>query len=113
MLKIENTSITEQQPMLAINAPSEGEGGKSLSFTASLDPSGPPAVTYKWDFGDGTSEEGPAVTHSYTHPGEFNGKLSVESIEGVRTDKSFIVTVRGKVDTRFDPTQIQRPENPR
>lgn len=68
-------------------------------------------LSYSWDFGDGTSGEGSSVSHAYTHPGDFKVRVAADDIDGMRAERTFNVTVRGKIDTRFDPSQIRRPDN--
>jgi len=53
----------------------------SLNAGKSLDPDGQVA-RYAWDFGDGRSAEGKAVTHRYSKPGIYTAKLSVQDNTG-------------------------------
>jgi PKD repeat protein len=48
----------------------------SSSDDAGYDP-GDYIVSYKWDFGDGSREEGKVVTHAYTEPGKYEVCLIV------------------------------------
>src|SRR5262249_12692883 len=48
----------------------------TFSGSASTDPDGD-ALTYIWDFGDGTTGTGPTPIHTYTTPGEFTVTLVV------------------------------------
>lgn len=113
MLKIEDTTIQSQAPVIMVNVPAEGKDGRPLKFEANATAQGSPAVSYEWDFGDGTTAGGASVSHSYTHSGQYNGKLSIEDVEGTRSEKQFTVSVQGKLDTRFDPNQIRRLEVPK
>ena len=51
----------------------------ALAFDASRssDPEGEP-LRYRWEFGDGTGEEGVAVVHRYPGPGTYSGVLRVQ-----------------------------------
>ena len=109
MFKIEDTSIPKTEPSITAAVPAEAETGKSVPVTASANPDGAPVLSYSWDFGDGTSAQGAAVTHAYTHAGDFTLRLSAEDIEGMRSEREFHVSVKGKIETRFHPSQIQRP----
>jgi alpha-galactosidase len=109
MFKIEDTSIPKTEPSITAAVPAEAETGKSVPVTASANPDGAPVLSYSWDFGDGTSAQGAAVTHAYTHAGDFTLRLSAEDIEGMRSEREFRVSVKGKIETRFHPSQIQRP----
>ncbi|WP_051335930.1 lytic polysaccharide monooxygenase [Aquimarina latercula] len=60
---------TEPQPPVALFTSDNGRcGGPDVEFDASdsFDPNGD-ALTYSWDFGDGTTAEGVTVSHSYTN----------------------------------------------
>lgn len=109
MFKIEDTSVVKTEPAIAATVPAEAQTGAAIAFTAAPDRDTAPVLTYAWDFGDGTSEKGSSVTHAYTHAGSFLVRLSVEDIDGMRSEKQSTVAVHGKIDTRFDPTNIQRP----
>jgi large repetitive protein len=54
--------------------------GETVEFdgTGSLS-RGSPIKSYEWDFGDGTSANGPVVTHVYTVAGSYAVKLTVSS----------------------------------
>ena len=53
-------------------SPSSPEAGKSVSFDAS---SSSNAVSFQWDFGDGTTATGEKVTHTYSVDGNYVVKL--------------------------------------
>jgi len=50
----------------------------SISFDAgrSADPKGG-TLAYRWDFGDGSSAEGPLVRHDYSAPGRYKTRLEI------------------------------------
>ena len=112
VLKIEDMAARNPEPSVTPIAPNEAEVGKIVVFSAHADGDGAPVVSQQWDFGDGASDEGSSVQHAYTHSGSFNVRLSVEDIDGMRSEKQFAISVRGKVDTRFAPSEIRRPERP-
>ncbi|NQT95317.1 MAG: PKD domain-containing protein, partial [Candidatus Omnitrophica bacterium] len=61
----------------------------------SSDPDGD-RLTYRWDFGDGTTGEGAKVSHEYTEPGMYKVVLTVDDNQGTEcsTDSdSFMATV--------------------
>ena len=59
--------------------PTSGPAGTSVQFRgAAIDPEGD-AISYRWNFGDGTSANGRNPTHVYTTNGVYNAVLRVTS----------------------------------
>jgi alpha-galactosidase len=108
MVKIIDTSIPASAPSVSLQAAETAEVGKPMTLSAQSAAGGVPALTYHWDFGDGTSAEGSSVAHSYTHAGSFTIHLVAEGIEGVPLEKSFTVSVAGTIDIIFRPELYQR-----
>ncbi|MFC3022263.1 PKD domain-containing protein [Vibrio zhugei] len=71
--------------------PVSGIAPLEVSFSAgrSSDADGDP-LTYIWDFGDGETAAGKDVTHTYTEPGEYTAKLTVDDGTGVDTATAVI-----------------------
>ncbi|MFH1725858.1 MAG: thrombospondin type 3 repeat-containing protein, partial [Elusimicrobiota bacterium] len=69
--------------------------GQSAAFDGggSSDPDGT-IVSYGWDFGDGDTGSGQAVTHPYDRPGSFTVTLIVEDDDGATDSDTLTVTVR-------------------
>jgi PKD repeat protein len=67
-----------------------------------------PAISYHWDFGDGTDANGQNVTHTYTRAGTYLANLTVKGIEGVSAHKSFSIAATGIVNTRYDLSHNRR-----
>ncbi len=82
------TSATISAPAVNIapiadpGGPYTGEPGQTITFdgSASADPNGD-ALTYSWDFGDGSSGTGVTPTHSYTASGNYEVSLVVNDGE--------------------------------
>jgi alpha-galactosidase len=108
MLKIIDSSTPASAPSLTVQAAGKIENGKSTDFSARLAENSVPALSYHWDFGDGTSADGMSVKHSYTHAGSFTVHLTAEGIEGVPFENSFQISVSGTIDTVFRPELYQR-----
>jgi len=108
MLKLINTAVPAAAPNVTVRAPDHAETGIPAEFSASADEKGVPAVTYTWDFGDGTSAAGPSLKHTFTHEGTFSVHLRAQGIEGVPLEKTLSVVCSGRVDTRFHPQQFHR-----
>ena len=65
-------------PVAAVDGPYNGIANEdiSMSAAASTDADGQ-ALTYTWDFGDGTTGSGVSVTHSYSAAGNYTVRLIV------------------------------------
>jgi hypothetical protein len=87
-------STANQSPIAAISDVGQTIAGHSftLDARASYDPAGN-ALTYAWDFGDGTQANGIAITHTYTRTGTYDLKLTVSSTGGTRTTTKVINVV--------------------
>ena len=58
-------------PAIAAQVPSEAQVSEPIAFSAQAQESGVPALSYHWDFGDGTSADGPRAAHTYTRNCRF------------------------------------------
>jgi alpha-galactosidase len=108
MLKIIDATIPASAPSVNLQAAENTEVGKPMMLSAQTAADSVPALSYHWDFGDGTSAEGASVVHSYTHSGSFTIHLTAEGIEGVPAEKNLAVSVTGAVDIVFRPELYQR-----
>ncbi|MYV51748.1 carbohydrate-binding protein, partial [Streptomyces sp. SID3212] len=63
----------------------------AFSSAGSSDPEGK-ALTYAWDFGDGTSSTAANPSHTYTTRGTFRPTLTVRDPEGLTGTASLVVT---------------------
>ena len=94
---------SNQAPIAAISDVGQTTAGQSITLDAraSYDPAGN-ALTYAWNYGDGTRATGIAVTHTYTSTGTYNLKLTVTSTKGTRTVTKVINVVT-------QPTSYENP----
>lgn len=60
----------------------EKDSRKEFSFDASNSSDNGNIVSYHWDFGDGTTDEGKEVSHKYDESGEYTVTLTVEDGAG-------------------------------
>ncbi|MDE3178536.1 MAG: alpha-galactosidase, partial [Acidobacteriota bacterium] len=102
LIKLIDESMPAMAPAVTANVPSSAAAGSSVQFSADARGSMTPALSYQWDFGDGTSAEGPAVTHTYTSAAIYKVKLSVRGIDGLPALQSFSLTVTGYPNSAFD-----------
>ncbi|MFM7815702.1 MAG: PKD domain-containing protein, partial [Verrucomicrobiota bacterium] len=85
--------VTNVPPTLvSLAAPSELVAGQVGEFRAVATDPGTGPLTYAWEFGDGTSAEGAAVTHAFGTVGTFKGLLRVRDPQGAVVTAPFSVT---------------------
>jgi hypothetical protein len=77
--------------------PSVANIGETFQLSAQTESAGVPAVNYLWDFGDGTSAEGPKVSHTYTRAANFTIHLTVQGVDDLSAVQSFSVKVIGNL----------------
>ena len=75
VIKIIDNSVPASAPTVTANVPSVANAGETFALSAQTEANGVPAVSYAWDFGDGTSAEGPKVSHTYTRAGNIHRPL--------------------------------------
>jgi surface-anchored protein len=85
----------DRPPVPVLNGPTTGAAGQALAFNAAgtTDPDPNEALTYAWDFGDGTTAQGVAVTKTYAAPGAYTVTLTVADRFGWTVRRSRTVTV--------------------
>jgi len=69
-------------------APAEGKRPLTVRFTA-----GPAGLTYRWDFGDGTSSAEACPTHTYTKAGYYTATLTITDKSGNRSAANVAIVV--------------------
>jgi len=93
---------SEQQPTASFKAnPTSGEAPLSVNFdaTGSNDPDGTIA-TYSWDFGDGMTNLGATVSHTYSSAGTYTTALTVTDDAGHTGTATSTITVTVKLPSR-------------
>ena len=73
-----------------------------VTFTAKGD-----ASSYHWDFGDGTSADGPSVEHTYS-AGRWTATATARSADGESATQSVVVTASGLTLTSRNPARYGR-----
>jgi hypothetical protein len=109
VLKIVDAQIPAVAPAITTDHPSAGNAGAALRFAAH-DRSGDAVVSYRWDFGDGVTQEGGEVNHAYTEPGEYKVHLTATGLGGLSAEDDFQLRISGHMPTTFDPQSIKRYE---
>jgi hypothetical protein len=95
VIKLVETAVAKTAPTVKTRIPSQSKAGETIALSAQADPSGVPALGYHWEFGDGTTSEGPNVSHCYTRAADFVIRLRVEGPDDVSYDQSFPIGVTG------------------
>lgn len=107
VLKIVNGNVAAEGPALGIECPKSGMSGESLSFSAHATAEHP-AVSYKWDFGDGVHADGSHPSHAWTAPGEFEIHVTAAGLDPMQSEKSCRVHVSNYLPTVFSPSKNKR-----
>jgi hypothetical protein len=98
LIKLVDKAVPAEPPSPTLNVPTSAEVAKAITASVSCDPQGVPAISYHWDFGDGTSAEGPQATHAYTKAGTYSLKVTTEGVDGLAADRTVSITVTGAVN---------------
>jgi hypothetical protein len=107
LVKITDTTIPAAAPSILLEVPEHAKVWEELRIAGKADPDGIPTISYKWDFGDGTSEQGREVRHTYTKAGNYTVRLVAEGIDGISAEKRAGTSVSGNINspppTRYNP----------
>ncbi len=109
VLKIVDHNVPEEGPALGIECPKSGTSGEALSFAASASPDHP-AVSYRWDFGDGVHLDGAHPSHAWTTPGDFNVHVTAIGLDEMQSEKTCSLHVSSYLPTTFAPSLNKRFE---
>lgn len=107
LIKIIDSSVPAAPPTLTTVVPARGQVGEALRFSAGI-VTGVPAVSYHWEFGDGTSADGAKLTHTYTRAAEYTVRLTAEGVDGMPAQENFGLVIRGQLKTRMRLSQNRR-----
>lgn len=108
VIKLIDSSLAPAAPSIAAKVPSEAQVSEPMALSAEAQEAGVPALSYRWDFGDGTTADGPRTTHTYTRGGDFTVRLTAEGLDGVPARQSFTVKVTGTLTMAPDVLQNRR-----
>jgi PKD domain-containing protein len=92
----------------ANNPPTAPRAGSPVSFTGTASDADGTIVSWKWEFGDNTSQTGtgaaPAASHAYANAGKYDARLTVTDNRGTTyTTASQPVKVSGPGSKTSDP----------
>ncbi|HMD75207.1 MAG TPA: alpha-galactosidase [Steroidobacteraceae bacterium] len=112
MLKLIDESVAAIPPPFEVLAASGAAAGASMRFEAAAESAQAPVLSCRWDFGDGSSEEGIEVQHAFTHAGNYEVQATVSGLDAAVNRRTVSVSISGEVSTRFVPSEKQRAERP-
>jgi alpha-galactosidase len=108
VIKLIDNGVAAAAPTVTAQVPAAANSGETITLSAQAEGDGVPAVAYRWDFGDGTSADGPKVSHAYTSAGEFAIHLTVDGVDGVPAQQNFSVKVTGSLRAHSNLTDNRR-----
>ena len=90
-------TVGNRAPTVQLAAtPTSGKSPLTVSFTATgSDPDGD-ALTYSYDFGDGSKATGRTVSHKYTKVGTYTAKVTATDTSGATATAQVVITVTKK-----------------
>ncbi len=112
IIKMVDNAVAKAAPTVTAQVPSHSKVGQTIAFSAQTDPNGVPALGYHWDFGDGTTSQGPKVSHCFTRAADFKVQLTVEGPDALPNEQSFSIGVTGQLKPTPDLRANRRFEEP-
>ena len=112
VIKLIDPATPAAAPTITAQVPSEARVSELLPFSAQAQEAGVPALSYHWDFGDGTTADGPQVSHTYTRDATFTVQLTADGLDGIGAHQSFTVKVTGTLAAAGDVLQNRRYTEP-
>ncbi|HET7099682.1 MAG TPA: PKD domain-containing protein, partial [Terriglobia bacterium] len=112
LIEIVDTSVPAAAPSITLKAPVTAATGDALKLQAVVAANSVPALSYHWDFGDGTTASGRVVTHAFTRAADYNVKLTVDGMDGLPAEKGMTVAVHGAMKTAFHLLENRRYVGP-
>jgi len=113
-------SLATKAMVITVNAPPVADAGKDIDmcvpakedyrvqlYAAKAKPSDNEKITYRWDFGDGTSGEGRSIAHVYKKGGDYLAKLTVNDGLGLSCS---IATDTVNVSLNKQPIAVAGPD---
>ena len=97
VIKLVDNNVSPSAPSVKAQVPAVANLGETIQLSAQTDAAGVPAVEYHWDLGDGTSANGPKVSHAYTRAAPLTIRLTVDGVDGVPAVQSFSINVSGNL----------------
>jgi hypothetical protein len=110
MFKLVEDGIQAEPPAFEVRSATEAKAGETMTFSADSVAGQEPVLTCHWEFGDGSTEDGMKVQHTYTQSGKYTVRVTATGLEAITSSKTFTVKISGNIATRFVPANKKRPE---
>ena len=102
-------SVANRAPTLTLSvSATSGDEGDSFAFSAATSDVTDDTVSVTWDFGDGGSATGLAVTHTFTDDGTFVVEVIASDEDGGVTSEKLFITIANVAPTL---TNLQLPSS--
>ena len=108
VFKIVRRGIPAPPPAIKVEHLPAATVGVAATFSAQPATDHDVVISYRWNFGDGVTLEGPEVFHAYTKPGTYQVVVTASGLGGLSKDESFRLPVSGSVPTKFVAAEKQR-----
>lgn len=95
VIKLIDSTVPAAAPTITTEVPRQALVSKMVHFSAKAQEKGVPALAYRWDFGDGTTADGPQATHAYTRDADFTVRLIADGLDNIAAHQTFTITVTG------------------
>ncbi|MGD0090609.1 MAG: PKD domain-containing protein [Planctomycetota bacterium] len=92
-------------------SPAPALAGQSVSFVAAAAGSNGDALTYTWDFGDGTSGAGAAVLHAFATSGIYTVTVTAADSKGNQAASSTLVLIGLPLSVSKKSLQVKFPSS--
>jgi hypothetical protein len=112
VIKLIDLAAPAAAPTITAQVPAEARVSELLPFSAQAQEASVPALSYHWDFGDGTTADGPRAAHAYTRDADFTVQLTTDGLDGIAAHQSFTVKVTGTLAAAGDVLQNRRYMEP-
>ena len=115
IIEVDKFTNPDEYQIAQAGGPYSGEEGEDIAFdgSASHDPEGS-RLAYKWDFGDGTHDDGILPVHTYKSAGKYQVSLTVTDARGRVSSDVTKVTVQKcfmpKVNLSMNPAAVMPGE---
>ncbi len=107
-VSLSGASVSSAPVVNSVSAnPNPGAVGQSITFVADGSAAGGQALTYAWDFADGTTGTGATATHAYTMAGVYTVTVTLTNAALESTSAQLSLTVTGALPLSISKKRIK------